>query len=88
MEGEFADIYAGLAHMGIDSRRADGMELYEIACAFGLHRPTDEADEPVPEEEWDPIKARVEARQLGLPEPTAPPPKARPAVTLPQRGHS
>lgn len=67
-----ADIYAGLARMGIDSRRADRMELYEIACAFGLHRPDESEEEP--EEEWDPIRARVEAAAAGLPPPTAPPP--------------
>ena len=81
-------MYGTLARMGIDARRADEMELYEIACAFGLNRPSDEADEPEPEEEWDPIRARVEAAAAGLPPPTAPPPKARPAVTLPKRGHS
>lgn len=59
--------------MGIDSRRADEMELFEVACAFGLHRPEviEAAEEPAPE--WDPIKARVEALKRGEPEPKVPP---------------
>lgn len=80
MEGELADVYAGLARMGIGSREADGMELYEIGCAFGLHRP-DEDDKPKdPTGGWDPIKARVEAAKAGLPPPTAPPPGVGPRV--------
>jgi hypothetical protein len=77
VEGELADIYGGMARMGIDARRADGMELFEIGCAFGLNRPDEETEAVAPVEEWDPIKARVEARAKGLPEPTAPPPKAQ-----------
>lgn len=62
--------------MGVDSRAADGMELWEVGTAFGLHHP-DEADTPA-EPEWDPIKARIAARKAGLPEPTEPPPHVQP----------
>ena len=78
VEDEFADLYAGLARMGIASRAADEMELFEIAAAFGLHRP--EVSTP-PEPEWDPVKARVEAAKAGRPAPTGPPRGVR--VTAP-----
>lgn len=32
---------------------------------------------PTPANDWDPIKARIEARAAGLPGPTAPPPHVR-----------
>lgn len=84
MEGELADLYGGLARLGIDARRADGMELWEIGAAFGLHRPEDEPTDPStpkpppdPYDGFDPIKARVEAARKGLPPPAVPPPRRR-----------
>ncbi len=75
-----ADVYAGLARMGIGSRVADGMELWEIASAFGNHRPEPVDYEMVPDPEWDPIKARIEAQRTGQPVPTSPPLVRRPKV--------
>jgi hypothetical protein len=69
--------------MGIDSRRADDMELFEVACAFGIHRPADEAEaggEAAPKEEWDPIKERAKAHQEGRAAPKAPPRGYRPTA--------
>lgn len=73
MEGELADIYGNLARMGVDPRRADGMELWEIGAAFGLHRPEEVEWETVPDPDWDPIAARIEAARTGKPAPTSPP---------------
>ncbi len=71
-------MYAGLAHMGIDSRRADEMEVWEVAAAFGVHRPKPEDEAPPdPYAGFDPIKARMEALKQGKPPPTLPPPKRR-----------
>ena len=77
MEGEFADIYAGLANRGIGPRVADEMELFEIAATFGLHRPEKDADPEKPAEpKFDLVKYRVqaaEAARAGKPPPPLPP---------------
>lgn len=34
-----ADLYGGMARLGIDPERADRMELWQIGAALGMHRP-------------------------------------------------
>lgn len=56
-----ADLYGGLARLGIDSERADRMELWQIGAAFGMHRPEaekkDEPQGPTSPPDWEKASA-------------------------------
>lgn len=68
--------------MGIDSRRADGMEVWEVASALGLDKADDEAPAVEPGQSglvpYDPyagvdlVRLRAEAAARGLPPPQLP----------------
>lgn len=80
---EFAGIYHGLAARNIAPPVADEMELWEIGAVFGLHLPPENDEPEDPYAGFDPIKARVEALEKGLPPPTAPPPSRPTTRTRP-----
>lgn len=76
---EFAPIYEAFAAVGITSREADQYELWEVAAAFGGHRPPEPEAAPVemaddPYEGFDFVTENERARAEGRP-PRLPPPK-------------
>lgn len=86
-----------LAQRGIDPRAADELELFEIACIFGHHRPPEEKDGDGNEgaeaavEEFDPIAYRVAvaaAEKRGEPPPPLPAAARKALVRRPEAATS